>query len=270
VVGDWNGDGKVTLGVVNPANMTWYLRNENTPGGPDAGVFQFGAPGWKAVAGDWTGTGRAGIGAMSSIDGYWFLRNTPSSGSPDIGTFNYGLGAWTPLTGIWSLGQLQVAAGGVRGAGAAPLSEGQLQDVVAAALQRLSSDGVAATLVQRLASARYVVGQLPGADLGVTDVAMNQVTISLDAAGYGWFVDATPSQDEEFSPAPGGALTARAGSPAAGKMDLLTVVLHEMGHLAGLPDTSSGNDLMAETLATGQRRTQALDAIFSGKAPWNV
>jgi hypothetical protein len=162
-----------------------------------------------------------------------------------------------------------VAAGGVRGAGAAaPLTEAQLQGVVAAALQRLTDDGVAATVVQRLASAHYEVARLPGAELGLTDVSKNEVALSADAAGYGWFVDTTPLQDEEFSAAaPGTALTAKAGSPAAGKMDLLTVVLHEMGHLAGLPDRNGGNvnDLMAETLPTGLRRTEALDAIFSGR-----
>ena len=36
VVGDWNGDGKTTIGVVDPGSMTWYLRNENSAGAPDA------------------------------------------------------------------------------------------------------------------------------------------------------------------------------------------------------------------------------------------
>jgi hypothetical protein len=49
-------------------------------------------------------------------------------------------------------------------------------------------------------------------------------------------------------------------------MDLLTVVMHEMGHLAGRPDrvgAADGDDLMADTLAPGVRRTDALDAVFS-------
>jgi hypothetical protein len=251
--------------------MTWYLRNENFSGPADAATpFQFGGPGWRPVVGDWNGLGRVTVGVQSSRDGYWFLRNSLSAGSPDIGTFNYGTGTWIPLAGIWSLnGQQQVAAGGVRGANvsSAPLSETQLQATVAAALQRLSDAGVGTTVVQRLASAHYDVGALPGAVLGLTDVNANEVTLSPDAAGYGWFVDTTPLQDEEFTTStPGTALTAPAGSPAAGKMDLLTVVLHEMGHLIGLPDRNTANagDLMAETLATGLRRTEALDAIFSG------
>jgi hypothetical protein len=29
VVGDWNGDGTTSIGVLDPTTMTWYLRNEN-------------------------------------------------------------------------------------------------------------------------------------------------------------------------------------------------------------------------------------------------
>jgi hypothetical protein len=49
-------------------------------------------------------------------------------------------------------------------------------------------------------------------------------------------------------------------------MDLLTTVLHEMGHLAGLPDmggSGQDGDLMSESLAPGVRKTQALDQVFS-------
>jgi hypothetical protein len=50
-------------------------------------------------------------------------------------------------------------------------------------------------------------------------------------------------------------------------VDLLTAVLHEMGHLAGLPDrdaAADSGDPMAEALAPGVRRTEALDQVFAG------
>jgi hypothetical protein len=50
-------------------------------------------------------------------------------------------------------------------------------------------------------------------------------------------------------------------SPAAGKEDLLSAVLHEMGHLAGRPDDTSG--LMAGSLAAGTRDLAALDLAFA-------
>jgi hypothetical protein len=91
------------------------------------------------------------------------------------------------------------------------------------------------------------------------------VTFSADAAGRGWFVDATPGQDEEFAPGgPGSPLVALPGSAAAGKEDLLTAVLHEMGHLAGSPDGGSG--LMAGSLTAGTRDLGALDQLFAQSA----
>ena len=47
------------------------------------------------------------------------------------------------------------------------------------------------------------------------------------------------------------------GSPAAGRMDLLTAVLHEEGHALGLPDLNPAvypNDVMTGTLNLGVRR----------------
>jgi hypothetical protein len=76
-------------------------------------------------------------------------------------------------------------------------------------------------------------------------------TIYLDATadGYGWFMDAT-------------------ASPAANQVDLLTVVMHEMGHALGLPDitTPDSTDLMAQALAAGLRRLPSMadvDAAFA-------
>ncbi len=56
----------------------------------------------------------------------------------------------------------------------------------------------------------------------------------------GWFVDPTPTQNEEFLASGfdhyGGAL---APSPAAGKIDLLSVVVHELGHALGFSESLS-------------------------------
>lgn len=96
------------------------------------------------------------------------------------------------------------------------------------------------------------MGNLPDGYLGLAYVSGNRVVIDADAAGHGWFVDATPFLDEEFS---GGLDT-----PAAGRMDLLSAVFHELGHMVGL---EHGDGAMAATLATGSRYTDALDAFFT-------
>ena len=74
-------------------------------------------------------------------------------------------------------------------------------------------------------------------------------TIWLDnnASGWGWFVDATPSDDSEF--------TTPGNQGEKDRMDLLTVVMHELGHLLGQDHDAGG--VMAETLAAGKRRTES-------------
>jgi hypothetical protein len=63
----------------------------------------------------------------------------------------------------------------------------------------------------------------------------NTIWLSADAAGYGWFTSPSPR-----------------ATPPDGEVDLLTVVLHEMGHLLGYGDDAA-NDLMGEYLAPGVR-----------------
>ena len=88
------------------------------------------------------------------------------------------------------------------------------------------------------------------ADLGgltLAETAGSTITLDDDAAGYGWFVDATPGTDTEFR-AP--------GSFAAGDMDLLTAVMHEFGHVLGVTHTTSDGallPLMSGTLDAGER-----------------
>ncbi len=82
------------------------------------------------------------------------------------------------------------------------------------------------------------------------------IQIDDNAAGWGWFVDPTPSDDSEF--------TGPVSSPVSGKMDLLTLVMHELGHELGLDHAVSVNSLMSESLSTGTRRTpQTATALTS-------
>ncbi|HMC66555.1 MAG TPA: matrixin family metalloprotease [Gemmataceae bacterium] len=77
-----------------------------------------------------------------------------------------------------------------------------------------------------------------------------------NAAGYGCFIDATPADDSEF--------TTPGNQGEQNRMDLLTVLEHEIGHLLGNRHTDSG--LINATLATGIRETPTavIDQFFAG------
>jgi hypothetical protein len=104
----------------------------------------------------------------------------------------------------------------------------------------------------QLSQVQFNVASLTGDALG--EAGDNEVTLSVDAAGWGWYVDPTPAQNEEFAVMAADGLHAQAGSPAAGRMDLLTVVSHELGHELGLDHSSQPGDVMDPTLGTGLRR----------------
>jgi hypothetical protein len=90
-----------TVGAFDPATGTWFLRDANNPGGPNAGQFQFGGPGWQAVAGDWNGTGQY-TPAVVDPTGKWYIRFSNSAGAPDITPFAFGGPGWIPLAGYWT------------------------------------------------------------------------------------------------------------------------------------------------------------------------
>jgi len=96
---------------------------------------------------------------------------------------------------------------------------------------------------RELAGLRYQIR-----DLGTGVLATYRdgvISLDDDASGYGWFIDDTPTDDAEFDSA----------GPAG--MDLLTTVLHEMGHHLGMADAyaeEAAETLMYGWLEAGQRR----------------
>lgn len=145
------------------------------------------------------------------------------------------------------------------------LTPESLAEVVAAARQRWESTGLSAR--QRTALAALTFELVPSlASQRLAEAHGTTVRICRTAPGEGWFIDPTPLSDVDFAFAaqPTRLLCAPSAAPA-GRVDLLTTILHEMGHALGLPDTyelSDRGDVMFGYLSKGERRLPRAGQAF--------
>jgi hypothetical protein len=136
-----------------------------------------------------------------------------------------------------------LATGGPASGDVATLSAGELAPIVDLAISRLESFGFAADL---FSTVNVTIADLPGAELGLAGA--NSITIDVNAAGYGWNVNPQSAIRNSQS------------------MDLLTAVMHELGHVAGLDDLydpAMEDDVMFAFLRPGVRKTLT-DASLAG------
>lgn len=145
---------------------------------------------------------------------------------------------------------------------AAILSEAAADAMGAAAMARWSSIlGATPALFSDL---EFVVGDLDGLDLARLEGT--RITVDRDAAGHGWFVDRTPDDDVEFRVRGDGGAGATPASPASGRVDLLTAMMHELGHALGFDHDApvqGAGDVMASELVTGFRAGEVAMPLFT-------
>ncbi|MBI3464375.1 MAG: PKD domain-containing protein [Planctomycetes bacterium] len=152
------------------------------------------------------------------------------------------------------------------GTSAGTLTHDALQPLVNEAMARWIAALGDSDAIGSLQGLRVDVIDLPGTLLGIASSSV--IWIDVDAAGHGWFLHSTPWDDSEF-------VTGLMQSPARGRVDLLTVVAHELGHVLGLNDILTDpldGDVMGEALPLGVRRmylgssalrAQALAALWA-------
>jgi hypothetical protein len=116
----------------------------------------------------------------------------------------------------------------------------QVKPLLTRALARWDAAGVD---VSGLRGTQVRIADLGGLTLGRAEDGV--IWLDDNAAGFGWFVDRTPRSDAEF--------TRRGNQGERNRIDLLTVLTHEVGHLLGADHDAGG--VMQETLDAGVRRT---------------
>ncbi len=274
VAGDWNGDGTDTIGLFDPdnddgttamGNGEFYLRNSNSTGINDIPAFSFGAEGSQPLVGDWNGNSTDTIGVYDAQLSIFNLRNSNDAGSPDAAVIGFGSAqlalppgsqAWIAIAGNWNGSGSPLRAANVADANsatAAPIDESQLEPLVAEAISQWTL--ILPRAVELVADVQVQLADLPNDLLGLTDG--QTIRIDRDAAGNGWFVDESPADDTEFIDDIATDVLQATNNEAATRVDLLTVLTHEIGHVFGLGDLAGDdnlNDVMAEFLPEGIRR----------------
>jgi hypothetical protein len=98
-----------------------------------------------------------------------------------------------------------------------------------ATLSSILGTSLASSLDANTTGVTLNIANLPNAAVGQT--TGTAITLDTNAAGYGWYIDPNPAANTDFLPTSNPDVwMAKAGSAAAGKMDMLSVLLHEYGH----------------------------------------
>jgi hypothetical protein len=113
IVGDWNGDGRDTVGLYDPATNIFRLSDAlsrwGTARGVDVTVFKPNLPyllpaSWVAVAGDWNRDGKATVGLYDPAARTWYLNDRTDGSITAVTTVTtaYASASWKPLIGDWN------------------------------------------------------------------------------------------------------------------------------------------------------------------------
>ncbi|MDF1811148.1 MAG: Ig-like domain-containing protein [Verrucomicrobiales bacterium] len=150
------------------------------------------------------------------------------------------------------------------------LTTDELAILAEAAEQYWTASGIDDVQLAALKSIEYKIVDLQSNILGVAEGF--EIEIDIDGAGEGWFIDSTPFDNEEFGIQQSlTTLRATEGDAVYG-IDLLSVLIHEQGHVLGLEDIYDSlgkTNVMYGLFEEGERRL-IVDGQAEGAVPLSL
>jgi hypothetical protein len=134
------------------------------------------------------------------------------------------------------------------------LADQKIERILDAAINRWSKSGASKEQIKTMRSVAILINDIPGNFIASSE--NGSIKLDKDGGGYGWYFDRTPDSDEEF------VLNKTTTDfiptiDTKGKIDLLTVLMHELGHQAGLEDEyqpKESKGLMYGYINPGERK----------------
>ena len=261
-----------TGGATTSFGDGWYALGINTGGTSGSGPIFWetfyrllgSATGDETVSGPYSAAGTDAYVVYNAEGQSGALRDADVNGDGSVNAKDFqetvaASGHSVGATAPQAFPQFQLLAGVPSSTGTAvPIAQGEVQALMPEAIDAWRAAGLDAADVRRLEDVPVRVGDLGKGILGLE--AGGVIAINRTAAGDAWYLGGD-SAGAFTSAGAGGEELAVAGGPSAGRVDLLTVLEHELGHVLGLPDDAAGRR------PDGHRAEGGRPAVALGRGP---